>query len=423
MRTKRDGIKEASLKGEKLRCLMMHFNEENLTRCFHLLDGKKAVGIDRVTKAMYAQELEENIANLVSRLKSMSYRPQPAKQVMIPKSDGSERPLAISCLEDKIVQMLTKDLLDAVYEPVFLNSSYGFRIGRSCHDAIKDLHLTLFKRFRWQVIDVDLSNYFGEIPHEKLIAILELKISDKRFLRYISRMLKSGIMTSEGFSITETGSPQGSICSPVLANVYAHYCIDTWFEKQVKPRLADEGHIIRYADDMCICLTNPSDVDRMMRALKGRLERFGLKLNERKTTICRLDKRHGAPKSQTLKFLGFELFVGKSRKGKPMIKVKTSRQSLRKALRNLTIWIKRNRGKMRLRELWDGCLSRIRGHLQYYAVSGNYRWLSKFVHEACRIFFKWINRRSQRKSLRWEQFQLFLDAFPAPSPKIIHKLY
>ena len=423
MRTKRTGIKEASLKGEKLRCLMIHFNEENLTKCFHKLDAKKATGIDQVTKDRYEENLESNIFDLVSRLKSMSYRPKPARLVMIPKSDGKERPLAISCLEDKIVQTMTKDLLDAIYEPVFSNCSYGFRAGRSCHDAIRDIDAILHKRLSWHVLDIDLQNYFGEISHEKLIAVLEMKISDKRFLRYISRMLKSGILSDGRITSRQSGSPQGSICSPVLANVYAHYCIDVWFETEVKPRLIGIGHIVRYADDMCICLTNEQDIERVMKSLRGRLARFELKLNEGKTSVIKLDKREGASKGSTLKFLGFEMFVGKTRKGRPTIKIKTSGRSLRNALRNITEWVKKYRCTMKINDLWKAYLSKVRGHLSYFGISGNYRWLQKYCYSATRIFFKWINRRSQKKSLNWEQFSLFLIAFPMPLPRIIHRLY
>jgi len=423
MRTKRDGIREASLRGEKLRCLMIHFTEENLTRCYHQLDARKAVGIDQVTKEMYGVDLKKNISDLVSRLRSMSYRPQPARLVKIPKSDGKERPLAISCLEDKIVQMLTKELLDAVYEPIFLDCSYGFRSGRSCHDAIRDLDGILHRGKVWHVLDIDLQNFFGEISHSKLLSVLKLKISDKRFLRYISRMLKSGIMSESHIVRPESGSPQGSICSPVLANVYAHYCIDVWFEKEVKPRLAGRGHIVRYADDMCICLSHESDVQRVMSSLKGRLSRFDLLLNEAKTSMIKLDKGKGASKSKTFSFLGFEFYVGKSRKGWPVIKIKTAGKTLRRSLKELTDWIKLNRNKARLRNLWDIYLAKVRGHLQYFGVSGNFRWLSKFITAATRIFFKWINRRSQKRSFSWDKFKLFLEKYPLPAPRIVHKLY
>ena len=342
---------------------------------------------------------------------------------MIPKSDGKERPLAISCLEDKIVQKMTKDLLDAIYEPVFLNCSYGFRTGRSCHDAIRDLDATLYKRRLWHVLDIDLQNYFGEISHEKLIAILGMKISDKRFLRYISRMLKSGVLSDGRISLSQSGSPQGSICSPVLANVYAHYCIDTWFETEVKPKLQGTGYIVRYADDICICLTSEQDIERVMKSLRGRLARFELKLNEGKTSVIKLDKREGASKGSTLKFLGFEMYVGKTRDGRPTIKIKTSGASLSNALRNITEWVKKYRCTMKISQLWKAYLSKVRGHLIYFGVSGNFRWLQKFSFSAKRIFFKWINRRSQKKSLNWEQFNLFLKVFPMPLPQIIHRLY
>ena len=299
------GYERASLKGEKLRCLMIHFNEKNLTACFHDLDKNKAVGIDRVTKEEYGKHLKENLTDLISRLKSMSYRPQPARQVMIPKANGKSRPLAISSLEDKIIQSMFKKLLEAVYEPIFLDCSYGFRPGRSAHEAVRDLNNTLFPSFKSHVIDVDLENYFGEIPQDKLLGILRMKICDERFLRYITRLLRAGILIENSLITSRKGSAQGSICSPVLANIYAHYCIDTWFTQEVKGRLKGKGHIVRYADDMCICLTDRTDVDRVSKALKGRLARFGLKLNEEKTTVITLDRKAPLKGQLTLKFLGF----------------------------------------------------------------------------------------------------------------------
>ena len=422
MRTKRDGIREASLKGEKLRNLMIHFNERNLAQCFHDLDINKAVGIDRITKEEYGRDLKFNLQNLVGRLKSLSYRPKPSRQVLIPKANGKLRPLAISSLEDKIIQLMFKKLLEAVYEPVFLNCSYGFRPGRSAHDAIKDLNNTVFPEFKSFIIDVDLENYFNEIPHDKLVAILGMKISDERFLRYISRLLKSGIMINGSSVPTRRGSSQGSICSPVLANIYAHYCVDSWFE-QIKVGLRGRAHMVRFADDIRICLTNKNEVERVLKGLKARLKRFGLKLNDDKTSVVTLDRKAPRKGQTTLKFLGFEFYIGATRKGKPVVKIKTAGKTLRRSLKELNKWIKENRNRQRMKLLWAIFCSKIRGHIQYFGVSGNAKALESYCHLAKRMFFKWMNRRSQKRSFNWEKFHLFLKVVGMPKPYIVHPLY
>lgn len=234
----------------EFRCLMPHINKESLISCFHELDGKKVVGIDGVTKEMYGKNLSENIDVLLGRMKTMSYRPQAVKEILIPKDGkpGEFRPLAISCFEDKLVQLQTAKMLEAIYEPIFRNCSYGFRPGRSCHTAVKDLFTHLNSKGCEVVIDVDLKNFFGMIKHEILLEFLRIKIKDKIFIRYIARLLMSGIFKENRFVVNEEGSGQGNIASPILSNIYAHYVLDAWLEDVVPQHTNKEVKSFRYAD-------------------------------------------------------------------------------------------------------------------------------------------------------------------------------
>jgi RNA-directed DNA polymerase len=216
--------------------LMHHFNETSLKACFHQLDGRKAVGVDGVTKAAYAQHLDDNLTDLVARMKRMAYRPGPVRQVLIPKAGAphATRPLGISNREDKVVQLLMHRVLESIYEPLFLDCSYGFRPGRGCHEALRALHQHLYRKEVETIIDLDIANYFGTIDHDLLEAILREKIQDERFLRYVKRMFKAGVLTAGELTVSEEGVAQGSCCSPILANIFAHHVLDTWFEAVVK---------------------------------------------------------------------------------------------------------------------------------------------------------------------------------------------
>jgi len=254
METKLRRITKLSRENSKMEfCgLIQHFNKENLMRCFHELDGKKAVGIDKVSKEEYSVDLEKNIENLIARMKTLKYYPAPVREVLIPKGNGKYRPLGISNIEDKIFQSMYAKILSAIYEPLFIEESFGFRPGRSCHDAMKSLYKYLNEMIEGVVIDIDLSNFFGTINHRKLIQILEMKIQDKTFIRYIVRMLRAGVLAKGELRKDDNGSPQGSICSPILANIFAHYCIDQWVKHEIPRYLHGNIHIVRYADDTVI---------------------------------------------------------------------------------------------------------------------------------------------------------------------------
>ncbi len=407
-------------------CLMPHINKESLISCFYELDGKKAVGIDEVTKEMYGKNLLENIDALLSRMKTMSYKPKAVREVMIPKDGrpGEYRPLAISCFEDKLVQLQTAKILEAIYEPIFKNCSYGFRPGRSCHTAVKDLFTHLNSKGCEVVIDVDLKNFFGMIKHETLLELLRIKIKDKIFIRYIARLLKSGIFKEGRFVVNEEGSGQGNIASPILSNIYAHYVLDVWLENVVPQHTNKEVKSFRYCDDQVICCYYRSDAIKVLKSLKGRLAKFGLQLNEEKTKVVGFNKRKFPKVKQgTFDYLGFTFYIRRSRTGSIHVVAKTSKKRLSSKLKNVKHWCKTNRCKQKLRPLWDTFNSKLRGHIQYYGISLNLDSVNKFVYQSTRIFFKWINRRSQKKSLDWEQFNLFIRAFPSSKVKICHHLY
>lgn len=405
--------------------LMPHFTKENLMSCYHELDGRKAVGIDGQTKEEYGRNLEHNIERLIADMKELKYRPKPVRQVLIPKGNGKKRPLGISNIEDKIVQMMFAKILEAIYDPIFHDFSYGFRRGKSAHSAITDtIQYLRFNNVK-TVIDIDLENYFGNIQHGMLMQMLEHKIKDKIFLRYISRMLKAGIVTSEGLIKDNFGVPQGAICSPVLANIYAHYAIDDWFKTVVPKHIIGEVGTFRYCDDIVICCTDTRDVDRVICSLNKRLEKFGLDLNREKTKKVHFNRytySKGLPQG-TFDFLGFTFYIDMARKGFVTVKVKTSKKTLKEKLANVKTWIVANRFKGKMKKLWTRFCEKLKGHIVYFGVTNNSIQIKRFLYRARRIFFKWINRRSQRNSTNWVKFQQFENEFPMPKVRIYHRLY
>lgn len=407
--------------------LMHHFNEESLRACYHELDGKKAKGSDGVDKAKYAEELEENLKSLVERLRRMAYIPGSVRQVLIPKEGkaGATRPLGISNFEDKLVQKMMQKVLESIYEPLFTENSYGFRPGRSCHDAIKALHEHLSTHEVEKVIDVDLSNFFGSIDHKQLVEIISRKVGDPRLIRYLIRMFKAGVLAEGELRISDEGVPQGSVCSPILANIFAHEVIDTWIEEAVKPLCRGTVKMVRYADDIVICCRYSEDAERIKTALGKRLAKYKLKMNEEKTKLVRFSrkKQSQGEAQETFDFLGFTFYLGKSRRDYTVIKVKTKGKSLRAKLKKVNEWAKAIRNKYTLNELMKTAASKLRGHIEYYGVSHNYAEVNKFVERVKRILFKWLNRRSQRKSFTSEQFQTYLSRINFPKARISHALF
>lgn len=407
--------------------LMRFFNEGSLWACYQELDGKKAKGSDGIDKAKYGEKLDENLKWLVERMKRMAYIPGAVRQVLIPKEGkpGATRPLGISNFEDKLVQKMMQKVLESIYEPLFHESSYGFRRGRSCHDAIKALQKHLFTHEIEAVIDVDLSNFFGSIDHKMLIEVISQKVGDPKLIRYLIRMFKAGVLAEGELTMSDEGVPQGSMCSPILANIYAHEVIDKWIEETVKSYCTGTVEMIRYADDLVICCRYSRDAERVKTALGKRLTKFNLRMNEDKTKLVkfsRWEQRMGV-KQETFDFLGFTFYLGKSREGNYIPKLKTRGKTMRAKLRKVTEWIKVVRNKHTLADIMKAADVKLRGHIQYYGVSFNEPSVRSFVHKVKSILFKWLNRRSQRKSFTWEQFLKYLDKINFPKAKICHSLF
>lgn len=388
------------------------------------MDERKAVGNDGVSKETYGESLTENLTSLLERMKNMSYRPGPVREVLIPKDGrpGTFRPLGIANFEDKLVQKMTSRILESIFEPTFLDCSFGFRPGRGCHDAIRAMHGYLFKEFVSTVIDIDLANFFGTIRSEVVDNILRKRIEDERFLRYIQRLFKAGVLSEGELKVSEEGVPQGSPTSPIIANIVAHHVIDEWFETTVKKHCNGKVAIFRYCDDMVICCERESDAMRIHKALGLRLNKYGLQLSAEKTKLVPFSKM-SEKKQGTFDFLGFTFYLGKTRSGKFRIpKLKTSRKRIRSKLKRVKEWVSRVRSKERLPDLWKTFVAKIRGHITYYAVTFNIQHVSHFVWKAMNIVFKWLNRRGGRRKLTREKFQKFMSQNPLPAVRIHHSL-
>ncbi len=428
MATKLKRIATLSSQAPKMefKWLMPHFTEENLISCFNELDGNKAVGIDGRTKDDYARDLDNNIQELVEKMKALAYRPSPVREVLIPKGNKQFRPLGMSNIEDKIIQMMCCKVLESIYEPLFANCSYGFRRNRSAHMAIREMIEYLNFNNVKVVIDIDLENYFGTIRHKDLLEMLSLKIKDKTFLRYIARMLKVGKVTKQGVKKSECGLAQGSILSPILANIYAHYVIDLWVTKRVPQYSIGKVRMFRYCDDLVLCCTDTRDIEKVLRSLRKRLSKFGLTLNKEKTKEVKFNKYtfERGVKQESFDFLGFTIYLSRARKGNFVtVKVKTSKKTLRAKLANVKTWVRLNRFNGTIRPIWLKFCRKLEGHIAYFGVTNNYEAVAQFLYQARRIFFKWMNRRSQRRSLNWEKFSQFERQYPKPRVKIYHNLY
>lgn len=427
--TKLKRIAELSAKNpeEVFNNLMHLFNVESLRACYHELDGKKARGIDGIDKAEYGENLEENLKNLLERMKRMAYIPGPVRCVLIPKEGkpGATRPLGISNFEDKIIQKMMQKVLESIYDGLFYEESYGFRPGRSCHDAIKALHQHLSNHPVETVIDVDLSNFFGSLSHETVLNIIGEKINDSKLMRYLARMFKAGILSEGELTVSDEGVIQGATCSPVIANIFAHEVIDKWMENTVKKHCEGEVKMVRYADDVVICCQYDRDAQRIKIALAKRLGKYGLKMNGDKTKLVKFSKyrKQQGESQETFDFLGFTFYIGKSRKGYYLVKLKTIGKRFRSKLKKVNEWARNNRNRARMPQIMKAAAAKVRGHIQYYGISHNFAAVATFVYHVRRILFKWLNRRSQRKSFNWDKFAQFLERIKFPEAKICHKLF
>jgi RNA-directed DNA polymerase len=398
---------------------------DNLRACYDTLEAYKATGVDGVTKEEYGKNLEENLQDLSERLKRMGYRPEPKRRSYIPKA-GSEkgRPLGISCLEDKIVEEATKRTLEPIYEAVFEDSSFGYRPGRNQHKCLDALGRTIQQKKVNYVAEADIKGFFDKVNHEWMIKFLRHRIGDERVIRLIIRMLKSGIMEDGLVHASEEGTPQGSILSPLLSNIYLHYVLDLWFSRRVSRQSRGEAYYFRFADDFVACFQYRDDAESFQRRLKDRLEGFGLELAEEKTQCMEFGrfareeayKRGEKPKEYT--FLGFTHYCGKTREGYFKVKRRTSRKKLGQSLDKLTDWAKKARHVLRKGEMLRQARIRVLGYLSYYAITDNLERCAYYVHRARQILFKWLNRKSQRRAYTWESFKQALAWVKWPKTRL-----
>lgn len=404
-------------------------NESFLARCFWELRKDAASGIDGETWASYQRDLVRNLADLVERMKRMSYRPLPVKRVWIPKDAKSYRPLGIPALEDKIVQRGMARILEAIYEVDFLDESYGFRPGRSCHQALEALDRSLMKKPVNYVVDADIKGFFDSVDHKKLVRCLKQRIVDSSFLRLVVRFLKAGVMEDGVFSRTEQGTPQGGLLSPILSNVFLHYALDCWFRGSLKRGLRGYAGLIRYADDFVICVQYRDEAELILRELELRFTQAGLSLSQEKTRLVEYGRfaaertgRRGE-KPGTFDFLGFTHYCAQTRFGGFKVGRKTSRKKYRQKLKAMNQWLKFIRNRQPLREWWEVLGRKVSGHFQYYGVSGNSAGIRQFRTDVICLAHKWINRRSQRGRYDWARFGRYLERHPLPRPRIHHRLY
>lgn len=431
MKTKLDRIAEIAKERpkEKFTSLAHLLNEEMLLQCHKEISGKKAIGVDGLTKTEYEQNLQSNIKRLVEKLKGNRYKPQPARRVNIPKEGTNKtRPLGIMAYEDKIVQRGMAKILNAIYEQDFVDFSFGFRSNRSCHDALKMLNFIIERRKVNYVADADIKGFFDTVDHEWMMKFIEHRISDSRFKRLIKRTLKAGYMEEGLMHKAEEGTPQGGLISPILANIYLHYALDLWFEKVIKPKCKGEAYMVRYADDYVCCFRFREDADYFFKELPKRLGKFNLSIATEKTKLISFGRfaeercaKRGLKKPDTFDFLGFTHYCSKSRNGKFRVKRRTSRKKYRTAVLKMKEWIKLNRttpSEQLMREL----NIKLQGHYQYYGITDNNR-ISSFYDDTKRLLYKWLNRRSQRPSFGWDKFNLFLKRHAICQPKVYVNIY
>ena len=377
--------------------LFNHFTAENLREAFRALNGSKAVGIDGVSKNDYAGELEKNLKDLETRLHKGTYRPQAKKEILIPKGDGRTRPIAISCFEDKMVEWVLGRLLQLVYEPLFSRNSFGFRPRKSCHDAIKACFNALKDDGRPYVVEIDMANFFNTVSHKKLMRVVQMRVKERRMSGLIARFLKTKISLKGKITTSQIGTPQGSVMSPMLANIYLNHVIDQWFEKHYAPTGA---RMVRYADDAVFMFAQRKDAEEFLTALEERLENFQLVLNAEKTKIVDFSK----DKRNIFGFLGFTFYWGKRVfKRRSSLMVKTEKKQFFKKVEAFKEWLKEMRNVLTTKNLLRIVASKLRGHYNYYGIKTNQQWVAYFYNKVLSLLYKWLNRRSQRKSISWDK--------------------
>jgi RNA-directed DNA polymerase len=421
-------VNQAAHKGRQTRftALLHHVDVASMRRAFGRLRRDASAGVDGETVATYEQDLEENLRALCERVYTGRYRPLPVRRVYIPKADGGRRPLGIPALEDKIVQSAVAEVLSAIYEADFHEFSYGFRPGRSPHQALDALHTGLMtQRVSW-VLDADIRSFFDSVDHEWMMRVLAVRIADRRVLRLIRRWLKAGVLESGEWSVTDAGTPQGASISPLLANIFLHYAFDNWARTQKERHARGKVVIVRYADDFVMGFEYRSDAEAMLAGLKERMAKCGLSLHEHKTRLIEFGRmpatrraRKGERRPETFDFLGFTHYCGWTRDGRFLVKRKTQGTRVARKLKEM-----REKARQRMhapvakQHKW--LCSVLRGHYAYYGLPCNYRSMSAFYQEVQRLWYRALRRRDRKRSLSRHRFNELLMRFPLPRPRITH---
>jgi group II intron reverse transcriptase/maturase len=409
----------------------LHWLEE----AYHRTRKDGAAGIDDVTGGHYAENLHENLQNLLNRLKSGTYKAPPVKRKHIPKGTESEtRPIGIPTFEDKIVQRAVVMLLEPIYEHDFYDSSFGFRPGRSAHQALRVVREATMDVFGGWVLEVDIRKFFDTLDHKHLREFVSRRVRDGSLRCLIGKWLNAGVMDGNELSFSESGSPQGGVISPLLANIYLHYVLDDWFEQQVKPVMRDKCRLVRFADDFVIIFKSKNDANRVMNVISKRFEKYGLTVHPEKTRLIdfrapnnfeRLreeksnDNGRSSRKPQTFDLLGFTHYWCKTKHANWAVQRKTMKSRLARAVERIDLWCRKNR-HMPIQEQWETLCKKVRGHYAYYAIRGNGQSLNNFHYLIRRAWRRWLDRRNEKKSMGWEKFKRLCQRYPLPRPRIIH---
>ena len=402
---------------------------EYLRDCYQSLNRNRAVGIDNISWQEYGADLDKNLEQLVSRLKRKKYKPTPARRVYIPKNEKETRPLGISALENKIVERGITWILESVYEQDFFDCSYGFRPERNCHQALKQLNDLIMFQPVSHIVEADIKGFFDNVDHDKLMDFIRIRISDTALLNLIDKFLKAGYIDKGQLVKSDKGTPQGSILSPMLANIFLHYVLDEWFETTVKSHVRGFCELVRYADDFVCVVRYADDAVRIEQALKNRFNKYGMEIHptkSRKITFGRFERANAVKQNRrpnTFDFLGFTHYCDTSRKGNFKLGRKTSRKKFSVKCREMNNWLKSIRNHVKTKDWWKILAAKLRGHFQYYGVSENSVGIARFYNLTLSMVHKWLNRRSQKRKMSWAQFTEYLEHYPLPQPRIVHKFY